>query len=98
VSLANQLVVLDPVSRTTFTLRVGINPTSLAYNFNGDTLVTTNSASQTMSVIDFLNGRVRAVLSFKPSSRFAVDIHPFTNLAVIADAAAKRVILRPLPR
>ncbi len=97
-SQANQLVVLDPVSRTTTTLRIGINPTSVAYNFNSDTLVTTNSSSQTMSVIDFLSGRVRAVLSFKPSSRFAVDIHPFTNLAVIADSVDKRVILRPLPR
>ncbi len=97
-SQANQLLVLDPVSRTTTSLRIGINPTSVAYNFNGDTLVTTNSSSQTMSVVDFLSGRVRAVLSFKPSSRFAVDIHPFTNLAVLADPVDKRVILRPLPR
>ena len=92
------MLVLDPVSRTTTSLRIGINPTSVAYNFNSDTLVTTNSSSQTMSVVDFLSGRVRAVLSFKPSGRFAVDIHPFTNLAVIADSVDKRVILRPLPR
>ena len=77
---------------------MGINPTSVAYNFASGTLVTTNSSSQTMSVMDFVSQRVRAVLSFKPSGRFAVDIHPFTNLAVIADSADNKVILRPLPR
>jgi DNA-binding beta-propeller fold protein YncE len=97
-SLLNQVLVLNPVSRSTTGLRVGINPTSIAYNFNSGTLVTTNSSSQTLSVMDFLSGRVRAVLSFRPSGRFAVDIHPFTNLAVIADSAGNRVVLRPLPR
>jgi hypothetical protein len=38
------------------------------------------------------------VLSLRPSGQFAVDIHPFSNLAVIADSAGNRVILRPLPR
>jgi DNA-binding beta-propeller fold protein YncE len=97
-SLLNQVLILDPVSRTTTQLRVGINPTSIAYNFNSSTLVTTNSSSQTLSVMDFSSRRVRAVLSFRPSGRFAVDIHPFTNLAVIADSAGNRVVLRPLPR
>jgi DNA-binding beta-propeller fold protein YncE len=97
-SLANQLLVLDPINQSTTSVRIGINPTSVAYNFNSSTLVTTNSISQTMSVLDFQSGRMRAVLSFKPSGRFAVDIHPFTNLAVIADSADNRVILRPLPR
>jgi len=97
-SLGNQVLVLDPVSRSTFPLRVGINPTSIAYNFAASTLVTTNSSSQTMTVVDFLERRVRAVLSLQPSGQFAVDIHPFSNLAVIADSANNRVILRPLPR
>jgi DNA-binding beta-propeller fold protein YncE len=96
-SLSNRVLVLDPVSRSTFPLRVGINPTSIAYNFASSTLVTTNSSSQTMSVVDFIEGRVRAVLRVRPSGQFAVDIHPFTNLAVIADSAGNRVLLRPLP-
>jgi len=97
-SLNNRVLILDPVTRTTNTLRVGINPTSIAYNFASSTLVTTNSSSQTMTVVDFLERRVRAVLSIRPSGQFAVDIHPFSNLAVIADSANHRVILRPLPR
>jgi YVTN family beta-propeller protein len=97
-SLNNRVLVLDPTSRSTTPLRVGINPTSIAYNFAASTLVTTNSSSQTMTVVDFLEGRVRAVLSVRPSSQFAVDIHPFSNLAVIADSAGNRVFLWPLPR
>jgi YVTN family beta-propeller protein len=97
-SLNNRILILDPTSRSTTTFRAGIGPTSIAYNFASSTLVTTNTVSQTMTVVDFLAGRVRAVLSVKSSGRFAVDIHPFTNLAVIADSAGNRVILRPLPR
>lgn len=97
-SLLNQVLILDPVTRTTSFLRVGINPTSIAYNFASSTLVTTNSGSQTMTVVDFLDRRVRAVLGIRPSSQFAVDIHPFSNLAVIADSAGHRVVLWPLPR
>jgi YVTN family beta-propeller protein len=97
-SLNNRLLIVDPLSRSTTQLRVGINPTSAAYNFASSTLVTTNSSSQTMTVIDFQALRVRAVLSLRSSGRFAVAIHPFTNLAVIADSADNQVILRPLPR
>jgi DNA-binding beta-propeller fold protein YncE len=97
-SLANQLLILDPVNQQTTPIRAGINPTSIAYNANSSTLITTNGLSQTMSVMDYLSGRMRAVLSFNPSGRFAVDIHPFSNLAVIADSVDNRVILRPLPR
>jgi DNA-binding beta-propeller fold protein YncE len=97
-SLNNRLFILDPISRITTTFRVGINPTSIAYNFASSTLVMTNSSSQTMTVVDFLSLRVRAVLSLRASSQFAVDIHPFSNLAVMADSAGNRVLLRPLPR
>jgi DNA-binding beta-propeller fold protein YncE len=97
-SLANQLLVLDPVNQQTTPFRAGINPTSVAYNPNSSTLVTTNGVSQTLSVMDYLSGKMRAVLSFNPSGRFAIDIHPFSNLAVIADSADNWIILRPLPR
>ena len=96
-SLTNQMLLLDPISRTTSAVRIGINPTSIAYNFETGTVVTTNSASQTMTVFDFLSGRVRQVFTMRPSGRFAVDIHPFTNVAVVADSAGNRVLLLPLP-
>ncbi len=96
-SQANQMLVLDPITRTTTAVRIGINPTSIAYNFETATLVTTNSSSQTMTVFDFLSGKVRQVVSTRASGRFAVAIHPFSNLAVIADPAGNRVLIRPLP-
>jgi YVTN family beta-propeller protein len=97
-SLANSLVVLNPDTQQATSLRVGINPTSLAFNFQSSTLVTVNTASNTVSVMDFQTERVRAILGLTGSSQFAVDIHPRTNLAVVADQNNNRVLLVPLPR
>jgi DNA-binding beta-propeller fold protein YncE len=92
---------VDSVTPTTLGLqgiRVGVNPTSVAYNFNSSTFVTTNSQSQTMSVVDSLDQTVRAVFSLTPSSLFGVAIHPQTNLAVVADTTHNQILLVPLPR
>lgn len=97
-SLANNLVILNPDTLESSAVRVGINPTSLDYNFQTGTLVTVNTASQTVSVMDFENQRVRAILPLAGSSRFAVAIHPRTNVAAIADTANNRLLLVPLPR
>ncbi len=97
-SLENQAVILDQISGNLTTLRVGINPTSIAYNFDTSTLVTTNSLGQSMTVVDFLNRQVRSVFRMTPSSQFSVDIHPFTNLAVISDSTNQRILLLPLPQ
>jgi YVTN family beta-propeller protein len=53
-SLQNNLVFIDPVTCIPTTVRVGINPTSLDYDFQTSTLVTVNSASNTMSFIDYV--------------------------------------------
>ena len=99
--------ILDPNTGIQTPIRVGINPTSLAYNFETSTLVTANSSSQTLTVIDFLgcnpaptNGcaTLRAALPITPSRQFAVDIHPLLNLAVVADPVHNQVLLLPLPR
>jgi YVTN family beta-propeller protein len=118
-SLANNLVIVDPTTPISLQItacvppgsscsRVGINPTSLAYNFQTSTLLTANSASNTLSVMDLPNRRVRAILNFAagtlfppnfvPGSQFAVDIHPRTNLAVVVDQANNRLLLVPAPR
>ena len=97
-SLQNQVLVVNLDTLGSSGIRVGINPTSLAYNAATATLVTTNSLSQTMTVVDFLDRTVRAVFPITPGSMYAVDIHPVTNLAVVADAAHNRVLLLPLPR
>jgi DNA-binding beta-propeller fold protein YncE len=101
-SLGNTLFVLNPSASPTPVLqsrpKVGVNPTSVAYNFQSSTLVTLNTASNTMSVMDFPNRKVRSVLNLMGSSQYAVDIHPRTNMAVVVDTANNRVLLVPMTR
>ncbi len=96
-SANNQVVLLNPNTGQTSGIRVGIGPSSIAYNFASSTLVTANNLSGTMSVIDFLDQTVRSVFSLSSSTQFAVDIHPQTNLAVVADPVHNQVLLVPLP-
>ncbi len=97
-SLSNNLILINPATLGAQQVRVGINPTSLAYNRHSSTLVTTNTASQTMTVMDFANLRVRYVMSMSAAAQFSVAIHPRTNLAVVVDEANNRVLLVPLPK
>jgi DNA-binding beta-propeller fold protein YncE len=76
---------------------VGVNPTSLAYNYQSSTILTVNSLSKTISIVDSQTFKTRATLGIGGSSQFAAAIHPRTNLAVIADQANNRVLLLPLP-
>jgi hypothetical protein len=105
----NNLTVIDPVSSFQSSFRIGINPTALAYNYLTSTVVSTNTLSHTITVGDFLDQRIRAVLTLPPAPQnstlalngnlqFALDIHPLRNLAVIADTANGRVLFVPIPR
>jgi YVTN family beta-propeller protein len=53
-SLQNNIVIVDPVTCIPTTVRVGINPTSIDYDSQTSTLVTVNSASNTMSFLDYM--------------------------------------------
>jgi hypothetical protein len=113
-STGNSVNVIDPVSSVQTAFRIGINPTAIAYNFLTSTLVSTNTASHTVTVADFLGQKIRAVLALPPAApansnlalslafagslQYALDIHPFTNIAVIADTVNGRVLFVPLPR
>ncbi|MBZ5700801.1 MAG: hypothetical protein LAN84_03050 [Acidobacteriia bacterium] len=105
-SLSNSFYMLNADTGQAQGVRVGVNPTSLAYNPQSATLVTVNSASNTLSFVDTLTMRTRETLGFgtvTPSTipsnpQFGVAIHPRTNLAVITDANNNRVLLLPLPR
>jgi len=81
-SAQNQIVIVDPVTFNSTTLRAGIDPTSLDYNFQTSTLVTVNSASNSISVLDYTcpptgvnpacgAPRVRAVLELSGSQSFS---------------------------
>jgi DNA-binding beta-propeller fold protein YncE len=108
-STGNALDILDPTTSGQSSFRIGINPTAIAYNPLTSTLISTNTGSHTVTVVDFLDRRIRAVLTLPPAPlnstvaltgalQFAVDIHPLTNLAVIADTARGRVLFVPVPR
>ncbi|MGB2887937.1 MAG: hypothetical protein WBC04_09590 [Candidatus Acidiferrales bacterium] len=111
-SLKNTVDIVDPATQISTPMRVGINPTSLDYNFQTSTLVTMNTASNTISVMDFLGQRVRAVLGFAaapstpatlpggapPLPQPSVAIDPKANIAVVVDQNNNRVLLVPLPQ
>jgi YVTN family beta-propeller protein len=96
-SLINNLVLADPDTFQLTPVRTGINPTSLAYNFQSATVVTVNTASHTVSVLDAIGRHAEAILPLGGSSQQSVAINPMTNLAVVADQANDRVLLVPLP-
>jgi len=78
---------------------VGINPTSLAVNPQTGAILTSNSASNTVSVVDISLSpfKTRQTLGIPGSPTFGVAIDQFTNLAVIVDQANMRVLLFPMP-
>jgi len=78
---------------------VGINPTSLAINPQTGAMLTANSASNTISIVDTIPSllKTRQTLGIPGSPTFGVAIDQFTNLAVIVDQANMRVFLFPMP-
>ena len=96
-SQGNLITAFNPDTGNSQSIRVGINPTSLAYNFRTSTILTVNALSNTISIVDSQTFRTRATLGIGGSSQFAAAIHPVTNLAVITDQTNNRVLLLPLP-
>ena len=78
---------------------VGINPTSLAINPQTGAILTSNSASNTVSIVDTISSpfKTHQTLGIPGSPTFGVAIDQFTNLAVIVDQANMRVLLFPMP-
>ncbi len=96
-SQGNVIYVFNPDTGSATPAQVGINPTSLAINYNTGTLLTVNSLSNTISVLDTQTLKTRATMSIGGSTQFAAAIHPLTNMAVITDQANNRLIIMPLP-
>ena len=95
----NTVSTFDPDTGATTSVRVGINPTSLAINPQTGAIVTINSASHTISIIDTLSNpfKTRSSFGLEGSPQFGVAIDQFTNLAIIADQANNRVLIFPVP-
>jgi DNA-binding beta-propeller fold protein YncE len=94
----NVITSFNPDTSQTQTIKVGINPNAIAYNFQTGTILTVNSLSNTISIVDSQTFATKATLGIGATSKFAAAIQTFTNLAVIADQANNRVILFPLPK
>ncbi|HYB60167.1 MAG TPA: YncE family protein [Methylomirabilota bacterium] len=61
-SQSNQFFALTVLTQQSTPVKVGINPTGIAYNSLSSTLVTANTTSGTMTVVDFLDRRIRGVI------------------------------------
>jgi len=94
----NVITTFNPDSGSAQTIKVGINPSAIAYNFQTGTILTVNSLSNTISIVDSQTFSTKATLGIGGASNFAAAIQTFTNLAVIADQANNRVLLFPLPK
>ena len=94
----NQITAFNPDTGGTSTIKVGINPTAIAYNFQSSTILTVNALSNSISIVDSQTFRTKATLGIGGKSRFSAAIHTLTNLAVIADQANNRVLLFPVPK
>ena len=94
----NVISAFNPSTSQTQTIKVGINPNAIAYNFQTGTILTVNSLSNTISIVDSQTFATKATLGIGATSKFAAAIQTFTNLAVIADQANNRVLLFPLPQ
>jgi DNA-binding beta-propeller fold protein YncE len=94
----NVIMAFNPDGGTPQAIKVGINPNAIAYNFQTGTILTVNSLSNTISIVDSQTFTTKATLGIGAAAKFAAAIQTFTNLAVIADQANNRVILFPLPK
>jgi DNA-binding beta-propeller fold protein YncE len=95
----NTISSFNPDTSSTGSIDVGINPTSLAINPQTGAILTSNGASNTVSIVDTLSAALQTVQTagLPGSPEFAVAIDQFTNLAVIVDQANQRVLLYPMP-
>jgi hypothetical protein len=94
---SNSFIAYNPDTLGASTIQVGINPASIAYNFQTSTILTVNSTSNTVSIVDAQTFQTQATLGIGGVSLFSVAIEPFSNLAIIADQQNNRVLLFPMP-
>lgn len=94
----NAIYAFNPDSGSTQTIRVGINPYGVAYNYNTGALVTINSTSNTTSVVDSQTFKTRETLGISSMSQFPVAMDEFNSIAVIVDQNNNRVLFLPVPK
>jgi DNA-binding beta-propeller fold protein YncE len=95
---SNSIFSFNPDAGSVQTIRVGINPFSVGYNYQTGTLLTINSTSNSSSVVDVQNFKMRQTLGISSLSQFAIDVDNLTNIAVIVDQNNNRVVFLALPK
>jgi len=94
----NAIYSLNPDTGSVGTIRVGVNPYSVGYNYQTGTLLTINSTSNSSSVVDVQNFKMRQTLGISSLSQFAIAVDNLTNIAVIVDQNNNRVVFLDLPK
>ena len=84
-SLNNTLFFVNPATNLTSSARIGINPSSIAFNYLTNTIVTVNNASGTVSVMDANTRTTVGNLAITGAFLGSVAIVPNTNLCLIVD-------------
>jgi len=105
----NLVTSFNPDSGASSSVRVGINPTSLAINPQTGGIITVNTLNNTISIVDTLSSPFKTRRSYGlpgppplgstinqlQTNQVAID--QFLNMAVIVDQAHNRVLLFPVP-
>jgi len=95
---SNALYAFNPsTSAVPLRVPVGINPYGVAYNYQTSTLLSVNSTSNTMSVIDSQTSKTRGTLAIGSQSQFPAAMDNINNTAVIVDQNNDRVLMIPMP-
>jgi len=95
---ANAIYVMYPDTGSTNTIRVGINPYGLGYNYQSGSLLTVNSTSNSSSQVDVQAFKTRQTLGISSNSQFPIDVDNVTNIAVIPDQNNNRVLFLAMPK
>ncbi|HEY1468701.1 MAG TPA: hypothetical protein VGF61_06635 [Candidatus Acidoferrum sp.] len=96
----NSIYTFNPDTGGTQTVRVGVNPFSIAYNFQTGTLLSVNAAStgNSISVIDTQTLSTQATVGIGSQAQFAAAMDNVYGTAVIADQNNNRVLFVPMPK
>jgi len=87
-SAANNVNIVDPLtSIQVASVSTGINPTSLDYNFNTSTLVTSNAASNTLSILAYVC----------PPSQNGISTCPAPQVREILDPGSVQTVAPAIP-
>jgi hypothetical protein len=96
----NSIYTFNPDTGGTQSVRVGVNPFSIAYNYQTGTLLSVNAAStgNSISVINSQTQSTQATVGIGSQAQFAAAMDNVYGTAVIADQNNNRVLFVPMPK